>query len=424
MLNRKLAPPTYEVKTLNLPQPNILQLDNGIPVYVLDFPGQEIVKIELVFRAGRPEEHKRLAARATAQLLREGSAGRNSAEIAEHFDFYGGSIGIPVNLDTSNFILFSLRKYAAQLIPTFAEIITKPEFPEKELETFRSTSIQELTVELEKAEVLAYRHVTELIFGKDHPYGYNSVATDYQNLDRTDLIRHYERWYRPDNVLIIASGRIDDEVFGLLNQHLGQFTRPGTVTHEAHVYEPIAGKPKRINIAQPESMQTAIKIGRKGFQRNHPDFGGLFVLNTILGGYFGSRLMMNIREKKGFTYNIYSTLDSMHLDGCLYIATEVNKVNAASTLRAIYAEMKKLRDKPVSEEELSMVRNYLLGMLLNGLDGPINISEVVRGMIVDDLPWDSYDRLAETIRTITAEQVQELAQRYLQKEDFWTVVAG
>ncbi len=422
MLDRKSPPAILEVLNLSLPRPELIHLDNGIPVYVLDFPGQEILKIEVVYRAGRPEERKRLAARATSKLLREGTHTRSAAEIAEHFDYYGGSISVPPHLDTSNFILFSLSKYAHELIPVFAEVLQQPSFPEAELETFCRTNVQELQIDLEKVEVLAYRSITELIFGEQHPYGYNSVAEDYANLTRQDIVQHFETWYTPSNCTIFASGRIDTDVLGLLNQYFGQSRVSGLVP----VFEPTFAvfKPRKVHLTQPASLQTAIRVGRRLFGREHPDFNGVFVLNTILGGYFGSRLMMNIREKKGFTYNIYSTADAMLRDGCFYIATEVNKDKAAATLRAIVAEMKKLRQEPVSEDELAMVRNYLLGMLLNGLDGPMNISDVVRGLVVDELPWESYDVLVHTIRNITPEDVQQLAQKYLHPADFWTVTVG
>ena len=422
MLNRKSPPAILQVQNLFLPRPEIVRLDNGVPVYVLDFPGQEIVKIEAVYRAGRPEEDKRLAARATSKLLREGTRTRTAAEIAEHFDYYGGSLSVPSNLDTANVVLFSLKKYVHELIPVFAEVLQEPVFPESELETFCRTSVQELQVDLEKVEVQAYRKITELIFGENHPYGYNSIAEDYAALTRDDVVRHFETWYTPGNCILFASGRIDASVLELLNRHFGQRTVPGRAP--APLPSDKTPQPRRIHIPQPGSLQTAIRVGRRLFGREHPDFNGIFVLNTILGGYFGSRLMMNIREKKGYTYNIYSTAAAMLHDGCLYIATEVNKEKSAATLRGILSEMKKLREKPVSEDELDMVRNYLLGMLLDGLDGPMNISDVVRGLVVEGLPWESYEALVDTLRHITPEKVQELAQRYLQPEDFWVVTVG
>jgi predicted Zn-dependent peptidase len=426
VVNRKSAPPIHEVRNLLLPDPQIVRLDNGIPVYVLDFPGQEIVKIEAVFRAGRPEEDKRLVARATSRLLREGTTTRTAAEIAELIDFYGGSLSVPTNLDTANLLLFSLKKYAAELIPVFAEVLQEPVFPETELETFKRTSVQELQVELEKVEVLAYRKITELIFGEHHPYGYNSVPDDYAVLERADLQRFFEKWYTPSNCLLFASGRVDDEILQLLNRHLGQNKKTNSLTPHS---SPLASSNSELQtsnfkLAHPGSLQTAIKIGRRTFSRRHPDFNGLFVLNTSLGGYFGSRLMMNIREKKGFTYNIYSTLDAYLHDGCLYIATEVSPGKAAATLKAIHLEMKNLREKPVGDDELAMVRNYLLGMLLNGLDGPLNTSDVVRSLITEGLSRPAFDALVDTIRHITPAQLQGLAGRYLRPEDFWTVTVG
>ena len=424
MLNRKSAPPVHEVRNLVLPNTTVIRLDNGVPVYILDFPGQQIVKIEAVFRAGRPEEDKHLVSRATSRLLREGTVNRTGAEIAEQIDFYGGSLSVPTNLDVSSFLLFSLKKYAAELIPIFAEVLQTPVFPEAELETFKRTSVQELLVELEKVEVLAYRKVTELIFGEQHPYGYNSVPEDYAALECADLKRFFNSWYHPSNLFLFASGNIDEEVLKLLNRYLGQSKKEGKIPDVQRFQSNENALPTRLSISHPGSLQTAIKIGRRTFNRRHPDFNGLFVLNAILGGYFGSRLMMTIREKKGYTYNIYSTLDTYLYDGCFYIATEVNPDKAAATVKEIFVEMKKLRDKPVDDDELAMVRNYLLGMLLNGLDGPLNTSDVVRSLVVEGLSYNAFDGLVDTIRSITPAQLQTLAQRYLQPEDYWIVTVG
>lgn len=424
-INRN-APPINPVINLDLPEPAVHKLDNGILLFAMDFPGQEILKIEVVFKAGRSCEVKRLTSRTTARLIREGTSRKKSAEIAEFFDFYGASVSLPSNLDTANVILYTLSRYASEVMPVFAEIIRDPVFPEEELVTYQRTGIQELAVELEKVETVAYRKVTELIFGENHPYGYNSVEADYQALQSADLLAFYDNWYHPDNCFIVASGCVDDNIIAALNRYLGTdwsavADKPGQplVSHTD-----TSGKPARIHISHPGSLQTAIKIGRRAFGRNHPDYDGLYVLNTILGGYFGSRLMTSIREKKGFTYNIYSTLDAYLNDGCLYIATEVNTENTASAVRAILAEMKKLREKPVQIEELSMVRNYLLGMLLNGLDGPLNVSDVVRGLLAEGLPLSVFSRLVNKINSITPEEIQNLAFRYLNPEDYWIVTVG
>jgi zinc protease len=422
MINRKISPPIQEIRQLRLPAPQCIRLDNGIPLYMLDFPGQEIVKIEAIFFAGRPEEHRKLVSKATARLLRDGTRSRSGAEIAEHFDFYGAGLSIPSNLDTASISTFSLKKYLDHLIPVFAEVLRQPAFPEAELENFQRTGIQDMLVELEKVEVLAYRQITEMIFGAEHPYGYNSNIGDYESLQRSDLEQHFQRWYTPANGLLFAAGRIDDQVIRQLNQHLGQEPFRGERS-VVRLPEP-QQRPETIHLKQPGSLQTAIKIGRRSFSRTHPDANGFFVLNTLLGGYFGSRLMMNIREKKGFTYNIYSSNDSYLYDGCFYISTEVNANKTKATIREIFAEMQRLCEDDVPDSELEMVRNYLLGMLLNGLDGPLNTADVVRSLLVENLPMSTYDDLVQSIRDITPGDIRSLAQKYFRPEDFWIVTVG
>lgn len=420
---KRPAPAIHPVSNLVLPLPMEIRLDNGVRVFVMHFPGQEILKVEAVFQAGRPEETKHLVSRATARLLREGTRSKKGAEIAEHIDFYGGTLSIPSNLDAAVFTLFSLRKYAHELIPVFAEVLHEPSFPADEIETFRRNSLQELLLDLDKEEVLAYRKVTELIFGEDHPYGYNSIPEDYDALTRDDLLAFFDQWYVPANCQLFVSGHVDEVVLELLNHHFGQTKKTGS---EPMLRLPSSPEvcPQTLHIPHPGSLQTAVKIGRRLFARNHPDYNGLFVLNTILGGYFGSRLMTNVREKRGFTYNIYSTADAMLHDGCLYIASEVHGRKVAATVKQIFAEMKTLCDQPVPDSEMEMVRNYLLGMLLNGLDGPLNISDMVRTLATEGLPFDAFDQIVHTIRTITPGQIQDLARRYLQPEDFWVVTVG
>jgi predicted Zn-dependent peptidase len=422
MLNRKETPAVFEIRELPLPQPQLRLLDNGMPVYILPYPGRQVLKVEVSYQAGRPEEVKPMSARATARLLSEGSRRRNSAEIAEWFDFYGSSFSNPANLDTANFILFTLEKYAEAVLPVFAETLLEPAFPESELQNFQETNIRELMVELDKVEVLAYRQITEAMFGSAHPYGYNSTPEMYRALTQADLKDFYQRWFTPANGLIFVSGEVTDRVLELLNQTLGQ--TPARGQKPAFSWKHPTPNPVRQHIPHPGALQTGIKIGRRTFHKKHPDYNGMYVLNTILGGYFGSRLMLNIREKRGYTYNIYSSLDAMLHDGYFYIATEVSSDKTQTTVKQIFREMRRLQEQPVPTEELNMVRNYLMGMLLNGLDGPLNSSDVVKSLIVDGLQAEHFHALAYTIRSITPEEIMQLAQRYFNPEDFWVVTVG
>ncbi len=300
-------------------------------------------------------------------------------------------------------------------------MLQNPVFPEKELDVFINSSVQELAVELAKPETVAYREISELIFGQEHPYGWNSVEATYRDLKRADLASFFEKFYTPDNALVVVAGRVDDELISLINKELGQKKAAGQRVD--FNWRPVAEPPRRVDIEMSGgSLQTAVKIGRHLFSKNHPDQHGFSVLNTILGGYFGSRLMTNIREKKGLTYNIYSTVDAMLRDGYFYIATEVNNEQAERAISEIFKEMDKLRTRLVPDTELEMVRNYLLGTILNGLDGAINTSELVKSMLADGQPFSEFDRLVETVKNISARELRELARQYLIPEAMWTVV--
>lgn len=422
MLNRKEGPAIRTIENLTLPDVHCRYLDNGIPVYDLRMGTQEVVKLEIAFFAGRPYERKKLVSRATGALLKEGTLHRSGVELTEQIDFYGSTISMPFNLDTSNIVLYSLVKYFEPLLALISEMITEPVFPEKELKAFVQRNQQRLKIDLSKNDVVAYRKITECIFGEDHPYGYNSYPETYATLERADLLEHYQRLFCAGNCIIFISGKTSDDLIRLLNKYLGKTLRIGErATYKA----PVVDRPvDRLHIPHPDTVQTAIRIGCRTFTKQHPDFNGLYVLTTILGGYFGSRLMANIREDKGYTYNIYATLDSMRYDGYFYIGTEVGNEFVESTLREIYHEMQLLREELVSEEEMEMLRNYLMGNFLAMLDGPFNISEVLRTMVLESTPFEAFGQMIETVNSIQPEQLRELARKYLHRDNMWEVVVG
>lgn len=422
MLDRSQPPAIHSIGQLLLPTPELLHLDNGIPVYVTNMGTQDVIRLEVVHRSGRPFEQKRMASRATAAMLKEGTRQHDAATIAETFDFYGAGLSQPFNLDTGNLVLYCLSRHFESVLPVFTEMLDSPIFPEEELRAFIKRNQKALKTDLAKTDVVAYRTITEKVFGEHHPYGYNSTLDTYLELERQDLVAHFERCYGINNCTIFLSGRITEPVLKSLNVHLGQLDRTGQVVQQSlAVSAPASGY---CNIPHPESVQTAIRIGRRLFSRHHEDYPGFFVLNTILGGYFGSRLMTNIREDKGYTYNIYATLDVMRHDGAFYIGTEVGNEFVEDTLHQIRKEMKALIEQPVGAEELNMVRSYLMGNFLSMLDGPFNVGELVRTLVSDEMPFSFFSDLVETVSTIQADTLQNLAQQYLQEEELWEVVVG
>lgn len=422
MLDRSQTPPIHTFSSLQLTRPRLLRLRNGLPVYILDKGTQEVTRLEVVYLAGRPFEARPLLARAATGLLKEGTRSRSAEDLSEFFDFYGATLSFPFNLDTASVILYALNRHLPDLLPVFAEMLAEPAFSEKELETFVRRNQQALRDDLSKNDVVSYREITAHIFGESHPYGYNSTPETYTDLRREDIAAHHQRLMHANNAFVILSGRITSEIEQLIDTYLGDL--PGGSPAPALDLHPSTLSPRPVKIARPETLQTSVRLGRRLFTRRHEDYAGMFVLNTILGGYFGSRLMENIREDKGYTYNIYSSVDTMRYDGAFHIGAEVGNEHVAGTLKEIEHEMAVLREELVDEEELAMVRNYLMGNFLTMLDGPFNISEAISTLLSDDAPLEDFEKLVATVSQITPEDLRELARRYLDIEDYWLVTVG
>jgi len=422
MIDRKIAPPIKRIQKLHLPKSKKIRLSNGIPVHIINMGTQEVSKLQLVFNSGRPYEKKKLISKATSRLLKEGTTSLSSADIAEQIDFYGATLSTPTNLDNSNLVFYTLNKHFKTLIPLVADLLLAPSFPQEELDTYLENSRRRLQVDLNKNDIVAYRKITEFIFGKEHPYGYNSNIRAYSSVKRNDLVNHFQKHYNARNCQIFISGKITDEILKLLDQYLGQL--PVGRKSRLPKFKLTTETPQKRHIEIPNSMQTAIRIGKRVIGRTHPDFAGFTVLNTIFGGYFGSRLMMNIREDKGYTYNIYSTQDTMLHDACFYVATEVGNEFTEKAKKEIYKEINILQNDLVPNEELEMVRNYMLGNMLNMVDGPFHVADVIKTMILNKMPFTDFDKLIDTVNTITAQELRDLAQKYFTTDDMWEVTAG
>jgi len=211
-------------------------------------------------------------------------------------------------------------------------------------------------------------------------------------------------------------------VINLLNEYIGKTLVKKEVI-KSKVIEAFPDA-KKVKIHLPNTLQTAIRLGCKLFNRHHEDYNDFYILNTILGGYFGSRLMSSIREEKGFTYNIFSALDPMHFDGYFYVGTEVGNEFVRPTLDSIYQEFDKLKNEPIKKEELKMVQNYLMGFFLTNLDGAFNVAELVKISRTENLPKDFFKNMVERVQSITSEELMSLSQKYLNEEKMWEVVVG
>lgn len=426
MLVRTEPPPIKDPVEFNivLPKCNVKTLSNGVQVYMLNMGTEDTIMIDWVFYAGNCFEKKKTVAAATNHLLKNGTARLSAFELNEHFEFYGSYLSRHCYNETSEIVLHSLTKHVDELIPVVAEIISDSIFPEEELGIYVQNSRQKLQVNLQKCEFVASRIIDANLYGESHPYGTYSKLEDYSALQRSDLVEFYDKHYKNGHCIIFIAGKLPANMLDMLEKSFGSLplkTHKGADKNIIYDLQPSSEK-KQLLINDPQGVQAAIRIARHFPNRHHPDFQKVMVLNNIYGGFFGSRLMGNIREDKGYTYGIYSYLMNHIHDGGLMISTEAGRDVSAATIREVYAEMIELRDEIIDEEELRMTRNFMIGSILGELDGPFQVLGRWKNLVLNNLDDNYFYKAINTIRTISAEELQEIAKKYLVPDEFYELV--
>jgi predicted Zn-dependent peptidase len=422
-LDRKTQPKIQPPGEINFPTPVIYQLGNGIKVYQFNSGTQDVISIQMVFSAGSWFQKKPFTAMATNLMLREGTINYSTQSLSETLDYYGAHFENTTERDNAYVTLYSLNKHLVNTLPLLAEIVKKPVFPEKEYSVVSGKQRQMLEVNRQKVNFLARTHFNSLIFGNEHPYGMYLQPNDIEKISTADLVGFYKSQYHSGNCTIVVSGRIKPELAEMLEKHFGGNDWNG-IRSSRIPYEPVSSLQKNHFIAKDGAMQSAIRMGGLLFGRNHPDFAGMKVLNAILGGYFGSRLMTNLREDKGYTYGIGSAVVPLQNDGYFVISGEVGADVTKNALTEINVELKRLCEEQVPESELSLVRSYLSGEMMRAVDGPFAQADLYLELIESGLDISHFKGLIDTVQNINAQQLQDLAIKYLNPENLFTLVVG
>lgn len=393
---------------------------NGVKIYTLHSDDFEVVRFSFIFHAGTSMQHKPFTASATVNMLSEGSETKSSQEIAEILDFYGSNYDANIDRDYAYVSFVSLSKFFDQTAEVAKDIIIRPSFNDKELQIYCSKRKQGLTIERKKIDVQSRELFGKALFGAEHPYGKTSPESEYDNITRDDLVVLYKELYTADNCFVVCSGKITDSVLSRIEEIAEALPMGGV----RNVVFPKPQVTHRIFQEDDTALLSSIRIGRLLFDRSHPDFVGMQVVATALGGYFGSRLMQNLREEHGYTYGVMAAMVNFEHEGYLAIATQVAKEHRDDALKEIYFEMEQLRNELMSEEELQMVKNMMIGEILRILDGPFGIADVTIENIMCGFDNSATEESVATILAMTPERVQYLAKKYLSREDLIEVVVG
>ncbi len=421
MLNRNIAPKTYPISELK-PSPTIsYMLKNGIIVVGLNDPNLTLMRLDIRLKAGSYYQRKQLVSHAAIKLITEGIKSMSSSQIVEELDYAGAYFEVVSDRDFATFSIYFPQKSAEKIMPVVGKLFTEALFPQDKIEILKKNLRKNLVINMEKTSYLAYSHFIAHVFGQRHPYGISLQLEDIDLLTREDIVDFYQQNFHAENIRLFVAGNMDAVFLNLLDNTLGNITHGQPNKQNIIAIDPSEGK---FLIEKENAVQSSICIGRRLFTYQDANWIPMYVLNTVLGGYFGSRLMTNIREEKGLTYGIYSRMVSFQLDGLFMIRADVNKELVQQAMDEIYKELEDLQKEPIVEEELELVKNYLYGSLLRSFDGVF--SQIDRTILTNDYGFtsDYWIKYIEGIKNINSHALQQLAYSYLNPVNMTEIVAG
>lgn len=423
--DRTVAPAFKTIEYIDVLKASSSKLNNGIDLFSVSAGSQEITKLEFIFRAGMYQQPAALIASSANNLLESGTRSFTANQISDGVDFYGSFLELQVEQDYAIVTLFSLNKYLHESLRFLEEVIKYPTYPEDEFRIYMNNKRQKHAINTQKVSVLARRKFSELLFGATHPYGIDVTEKDFDRINTGEIKNFFNTFYTPQNCTIIASGNLPTDLTDTLNRFFGADNWGHNATSPViKAIAPQTTAQAKHFIYKEDAIQSAIRVGRVLFNKTHPDYCKFQVLNTVLGGYFGSRLMANIREDKGYTYGIGSGVNNLVHNGTFFISTEVGAEVTNDTLSEIYKEISILREELVSDTELETVRNYILGQFLRSVDGPFSLADKFKSIWEYGLDYSFFDRYFEAVKSVTAKELRDLANQYLQEKDLVECVVG
>jgi predicted Zn-dependent peptidase len=417
MLDRSAAPPFVKATNFILPGIQPIRLKNGCSLFINGGVQQDILKIEMFFPAGKWHEPRHGISHFTSNMLERGTKTMVAAELAEAFDGLGAHIEIVAGFDLTTISLYALKRNWQQAFAIIMDMLLEPTFPEGELALMKSIFLQNLKVNLEKNSFVAGQLIRKNIFG-NHPYGTSLTEKDVTPIGTKLLKQFYSGRYSPFVVFVTAPSSIRPGDFERALEPFGaplnNFPNAGDsqiARHEEHV-------------DKPDSIQTSIRMGKRSLRLSHKDYAGLSLLNHVLGGYFGSRLMKNIREEKGLTYGIYSSINSLQHDSFFVVGADVNKSDRDLAVDEIRKEIRHLREEEISRNELEIARSHYLGALQLELANPFSLTDKYRDIYTNQLPEDYFTTLFNEVSSLDSQTLMRLANEYIKEDSLCTVTVG
>lgn len=404
--------------------PEPVRLGSGVPVYLLGKGTVDLLRVEFVLQAGQVFEEQHLAASTTSAMLTEGTLRFNAVTLNDLIDSTGAALTHSADKETAGLVTVTLARKLDEVMALTQEVLFTPSFPENEFRMLTDKRLQAFQTSRQKTSVIAREAFYEALCGEANPYGRITREADYRALSPGHLRHFHEKNYLTGNMYITVAGRNPEQALPVLERH---FASAGKEAGKERILPPVTfdtAMPRRIFLDVPDSVQSTVRVGWKGIKRDHPDYLPLQVATMILGGYFGSRLMRRIREEKGYTYGIQAVSGAFSNIGYITIMTDVANGYREETLEEIWNEIRRLQNEEVSDEEMTLVRNHIMGEIARAFDGPFTVADTLRGVVDYNAGYDYFTRYAETVNTIEPRRLTEVFNTYFSAREAYEIIAG
>ncbi len=425
MIDRTKAPTIHNVDKISLLPLESKEFPNGFKLYCLPSFESKIVQLSLFFKAGWIHQNKKLLANAFTSLITNGTLHYSAREIAEMLEYYGVFYSIEPSAVDSKLQFTFLRKNAEKIIPIIQEMIQYANFPQEELNIYTQTSVEQYQTQIKNVGTLAQWNYSKIIYGTHHPLNKFHTPDDYHHITRDDLLQFFTQHIHPKNGFIFISGNIDHTLIELLNDYLGTNTFHQTQnTYGENIPLPQSYENNEY-VHLPDALQSAIKIGALiPIYPQHSDYFDFLIAHTLLGGFFGSRLMRVIREEKAYTYGIYSNLMPYDKFSLFTISSEVKAEHTQASVNEVIHQIQILQENPPNEEELTIVKNYLSGDILDSTDGILKQDSIWKSLIIRHLEKDYYNKLLVRIKEIEPEEISNVLKKHINIQQLKKCIVG
>jgi len=423
---RKTAPEPLAPIAFNTPSPFTATLANGLRIVVFEDRRLPLVSYRLAFFTGdanEPSEFQGIGS-ATAAMLSEGTRNFSSRKLAEKIERLGASISASSSDDFTMVAASSLSLYNSELLDLIAEIVLLPSFPEDELDLYKRNAIEHLKFQRSQPGFLANEQTARILYG-DHPYAKTSPSPeDVEKLTRQALVEFHSRTYLPNNAILIIVGDVDlEEAVSDVESRFRRW-QPGEVVETDFPKFPTASERILTIVDRPGSAQSNIVLANFAMDRKNPDYFPFLVMNQVLGAGASSRMFMNLREEKGYTYGAYTRFDAKRFGGDFEATAEVRTAVTGDSLKEFFYELNRIRDESVSEEELTDAKNFLVGVFPIRAETQEGLTNLIVSQYLHGLPEDYLQTYRDNVRAITADDVKRVAEKYVQPEKMAVVIVG